>query len=233
MVMFVHCFDSKKLIPIMTNSALRVLTSQDWLKAKIDYAVFYLDSLLVKPGLTVLQANLNLKQYYAYTGTLILNLSRLKDILHGYYVIRSEYDGSSINIAVTELLKLIIQLRPDYLVLPPDFMQLYGDYLSNYSHYNNQSILYMDGLYYMNSLWLESDLPAVDAVNGKVYAQLGYLNLLDKRYNNDFALLAENCSCFTCSNGYTRAYLSHILQRIPLLAQRLLILHNMTYYLGE
>ena len=40
---------------------------------------------------------------------------------------------------------------------------------------------------------------------------------------------SENCSCETCSQGFTRAYFHHLLQHTPLLAQRFLVIHNVFF----
>lgn len=76
------------------------------------------------------------------------------------------------------------------------------------------------------SLWIESDVPARDAVAGKVYSHAGSFNLLDPAMANAHLPLDELCQCSTCSQSLTRAYLHHLLQHTPLLAQRFLVMHN-------
>ncbi|OGV48767.1 MAG: hypothetical protein A3F46_01270 [Legionellales bacterium RIFCSPHIGHO2_12_FULL_42_9] len=206
--------NSKRFVPIVTSQAGSCLTYQDWINAKIDLGAFYLDTLLIKPGLNVLQTCENIRQYCPWPGKIILNVSRLNNILHGYYELRSPYDGTTIKITVVELWEIIFQLQADYLVVTQD------------------CILHINGERYGKSNWWESDTPASDARSGNIYSNHGCLNLLDLKYQEDFSLLAEDCSCFTCYNGYTRAYLHYILQYVPLLAQRLLILHNISYLGG-
>ncbi len=53
------------------------------------------------------------------------------------------------------------------------------------------------------------------------------LRLSSERMN--FNVLDPNCSCPTCTQKLTRAYLHHLLQHTPLLCQRFLILHNIQF----
>ena len=54
------------------------------------------------------------------------------------------------------------------------------------------------------------------------------INILDTIYSEDFTSLAAGCVCPTCQQGFTKAYLHHLLQNTPLLAQRFLIAHNIS-----
>lgn len=51
------------------------------------------------------------------------------------------------------------------------------------------------------------------------------------RYRGDFRPLVDGCSCYCCKN-HKRAYIHHLLVTNELLAGVLLMLHNMTHYLG-
>jgi queuine tRNA-ribosyltransferase len=73
---------------------------------------------------------------------------------------------------------------------------------------------------------VQSDRPAEDGMLGNVYTINGNLDLRDKRYEMDFARMDQACECLTCTQGFTRAYLHHLLAQTPLLCQRLLIQHN-------
>lgn len=74
--------------------------------------------------------------------------------------------------------------------------------------------------------YIQSNLPAADAMQGLVYTTDGLINLLDSQYVEDFSLIEKNCNCVTCEQKLTRAYLHHLLQHTPLLCQRFLIQHN-------
>lgn len=80
---------------------------------------------------------------------------------------------------------------------------------------------------------LESDKPASDAMIGEVYSEQGTLALLDSQMANQQEPIDAHCSCPTCTQGFTRAYLHHLLMHTPLLCQRYLIQHNVYYYLSQ
>ena len=58
----------------------------------------------------------------------------------------------------------------------------------------------------------------------------GYeMNLKDKKYFDDFSPLLRGCQCYTCST-HTRAYVNHLLNTGELLADILLMIHNLQHY---
>lgn len=85
-------------------------------------------------------------------------------------------------------------------------------------------------LSHQKKYWLESNKPANDAIEGILYSEGCSFQLLDDRYHNDHKVIDKHCSCPTCSQQLTRAYLHHLLQQTPLLAQRYLIQHNVDYF---
>lgn len=76
---------------------------------------------------------------------------------------------------------------------------------------------------------LESDQPAIDACSGIVYCVEGEIDLKDKIYATQFECIDSACGCPTCKQQFTRAYLHHLLEHTPLLCQRYLIQHNVSY----
>jgi tRNA-guanine family transglycosylase len=56
------------------------------------------------------------------------------------------------------------------------------------------------------------------------------LDMTDKQYAKDGAPLVANCTCLACSH-YTRAYIHHLHQANELLAQVLLMSHNLHHFL--
>ncbi|XP_003748497.1 queuine tRNA-ribosyltransferase accessory subunit 2 [Galendromus occidentalis] len=58
-----------------------------------------------------------------------------------------------------------------------------------------------------------------------------YLQLNETHYKDDMRLISENCKCYTCTEGFTRAYVNHLLVTREMLAQVLLQLHNLHHYL--
>lgn len=81
--------------------------------------------------------------------------------------------------------------------------------------------------------YLESDKPAADALQGRLYTKDGDFDLLAEEKAFDYQLIDSQCSCPTCSQGFNRAYLHHLLAHTPLLCQRFLIQHNVHYYLAQ
>ncbi|KAJ8276950.1 hypothetical protein GJAV_G00069720 [Gymnothorax javanicus] len=57
------------------------------------------------------------------------------------------------------------------------------------------------------------------------------MNLKEKRYQDDFRPLVEDCSCYCCRN-HQRAYVHHLLITNELLAGVLLMVHNLEHYCG-
>lgn len=77
--------------------------------------------------------------------------------------------------------------------------------------------------------YVETDQPAHLAMQGKVYSESGILDLTKNEFREQFTVIASNCSCSTCSQQLTKAYLHHLLAHTPLLCQRFLIQHNAYY----
>ena len=76
---------------------------------------------------------------------------------------------------------------------------------------------------------IESDTPALDGRQGCLYTHSGEINISDKQFAENFSIISANCACIVCQQGLTLAYLHHLLANTPLLAQRLLIQHNVFY----
>ncbi|WP_133131173.1 tRNA-guanine transglycosylase [Legionella yabuuchiae] len=77
--------------------------------------------------------------------------------------------------------------------------------------------------------YLESDKPAFDALHGRLYTEVGMLDITEKANEFDFEPIDEHCTCTSCYEGLTRAYFHHLFAQTPLLCQRLLIEHNIHY----
>ncbi len=76
---------------------------------------------------------------------------------------------------------------------------------------------------------LESNRPADDAYTGHLYSKEGTLAITDAKYATQFIAIDEQCTCAVCDQKLTRAYLHHLYQHTPLLCQRFLIQHNISY----
>jgi queuine tRNA-ribosyltransferase len=66
------------------------------------------------------------------------------------------------------------------------------------------------------------------ARTGSAMAGLGRINLKNAAYKRDFAPIADDCSCYVCTN-YTKAYLRHLVMGREMLASMLLSYHNIAY----
>eukprot|EP01134_Creolimax_fragrantissima_P007947 CFRG7947T1 len=55
------------------------------------------------------------------------------------------------------------------------------------------------------------------------------ISLYDTAYGNDHTPLVEGCTCFTCEH-HTRSYIHHLLLTHEMLAQVLLMMHNVHHY---
>lgn len=73
-------------------------------------------------------------------------------------------------------------------------------------------------------------LPTRIARHGTAMTTLGNLNIRNKKFEEDFSTLDENCDCYTCKN-YTKAYLRHLIKANEGLGMRLLSIHNLRFLL--
>ncbi|NRA64685.1 MAG: tRNA guanosine(34) transglycosylase Tgt [Pseudobacteriovorax sp.] len=73
-------------------------------------------------------------------------------------------------------------------------------------------------------------MPTRNGRNGTLFTSEGKINIKNQKYAFDDSPLDPNCSCYTCQN-FSRSYLRHLFVSKELTAQRLLTLHNLTYYL--
>jgi queuine tRNA-ribosyltransferase len=57
----------------------------------------------------------------------------------------------------------------------------------------------------------------------------GRLNIGNQKYFTDDSVIQEGCDCYTCENGYTRAYLNHLYRTKELTYYRLASIHNVRF----
>jgi len=72
-------------------------------------------------------------------------------------------------------------------------------------------------------------LPSRSGRTGQAFTRRGVGNLKNARHQSDPRPLDEACSC-PCCNGYSRAYLHHVLRAQEIIASMLLTWHNLHYY---
>ena len=71
--------------------------------------------------------------------------------------------------------------------------------------------------------------PTRVARNGMVMTHEGRLVMKNAAYTHDFSVLEEGCGCYACRNGYTRAYIRHLVRAEEIFGLRLLTLHNLYF----
>jgi queuine tRNA-ribosyltransferase len=72
-------------------------------------------------------------------------------------------------------------------------------------------------------------MPARNARHGHLFTWHGKMNILNERYKDDPAPIDGDCPCPLCRN-HSRAYLRHLFKAGEMLAMRLGVLHNLTFY---
>ena len=74
-------------------------------------------------------------------------------------------------------------------------------------------------------------VPTRDGRHGSVFTREGRINLRNARFRDDGGPLDPECSGPCCAH-YSRAYLRHLLRSGEFLAQRLVSLHNLAFYMS-
>lgn len=67
------------------------------------------------------------------------------------------------------------------------------------------------------------------ARNGTAFTRKGRLVVRNAVYAKDFTVLEEGCDCYACRNGYTRAYIRHLIKCGEITGARLVSLHNLRF----
>ncbi len=96
----------------------------------------------------------------------------------------------------------------------------------------NLSLEFMKRLKNEGIEFLESDHPAAAGMQGKVFSQKGESDLTEVATAMQFEPIDKECTCPTCTQQLTKAYLHHLFLHTPLLCQRFLIQHNVYYALS-
>lgn len=94
------------------------LTHANLTDAGVQACVWHLDSLLMKPGLEVLQHFGSLRAYSGWQGLTAVNAAALSFNASGSCRVRSVFDGSSQTFTAEQIEALLETLAPDVLILP-------------------------------------------------------------------------------------------------------------------
>lgn len=74
-------------------------------------------------------------------------------------------------------------------------------------------------------------MPMRNARHGTVFTHHGILKISNSAYREDTGVLDLECTCPVCAEKkYSRAYLCHLLRTGEILGQRLLTIHNLSFY---
>ena len=77
---------------------------------------------------------------------------------------------------------------------------------------------------------IENSRFAVDAFQGDVYREGKVHSILDSDCEHEFLRLVADCACYTCSSGFTVAYLHHLFKIDEILGCRIATQHNLSFY---
>ena len=69
------------------------------------------------------------------------------------------------------------------------------------------------------------------ARNGLALTGQGKRMLRNASFEHDFTPVEEGCDCYACKNGFTRAYIRHLVKCKEILAAQLITLHNLRFSL--
>jgi hypothetical protein len=201
MVMLVYLSKEKKLkyVPIINSHAGMTLTPKQWIQTTTSVFAYDVTGLLQRPGLV----KFTLKS----PGKSIVDCRNLT--FNAKKQVRFKtIDGSYKTIEVEEFMDWLHNMAPDEVIWP-------------FEHIAMELPVAKDVMV--------TDKPAQDAIDGVFYHKDGQAQILDALFEKDLSKLSSNCSCETCSQGFTRAYFHHLLQHTPLLAQRFLVIHNVFF----
>ena len=72
-------------------------------------------------------------------------------------------------------------------------------------------------------------MPARNGRHGHLFTWNGIINIKNEKYARDDAPIDPQCSCPVCRR-YSRAYLRHLIKADEMLAMRLAVMHNLSFY---
>lgn len=72
-------------------------------------------------------------------------------------------------------------------------------------------------------------MPSRNARHGTLFTSEGIVNINNAKYERDDSPLDKNCGCHTCRN-FSKGYLRHLFKANEILALRLAVIHNLSFY---
>jgi queuine tRNA-ribosyltransferase len=213
-------------VPILSSLEGLCLSSQQWKTTGISWFSYQLSLLLQRPGFPNV---FDIYQDLVCPGFAMLDASDLKFNAKGKIEYRST-DGALMRLGLDNLAIWLQALKPDAIIWP--FAE---GYLLDVGFLPSQILIpkHQDGDFTVcvqirgNQHWYISNQPAKLGYGGQFYTEDLICNIFEQSFEKDLGALSKNCDCDSCKQGFTRAYLHHLMTHTPLLAQRYIILHNM------
>lgn len=72
-------------------------------------------------------------------------------------------------------------------------------------------------------------MPSRNARHGHIFTSNGIVNIKNEKYERDDTPFDPNCDCEAC-RSYSKAYIRHLFKANEILALRLCVIHNLTFY---
>ncbi|MBB3225718.1 queuine tRNA-ribosyltransferase [Luteibacter sp. Sphag1AF] len=73
-------------------------------------------------------------------------------------------------------------------------------------------------------------MPTRNARNGFLFTASGTLRIRNAKFAMDTRVIEEDCDCYTCASGFSRAYLRHLDRCNEILGAQLNTMHNLRHY---
>lgn len=188
------------------------LTPLQWVATGVEYLCYRVDILLQRPGINYVWPK---KKPFKY----VLDASFLQWNKKGEIIYRSP-DGVLQKVAVEKLVLWLNAFDAEAIIWP----------FAHQDAFKNRRCLIKkldhEELYDENGVFAAlSNRASEMGFAGAFYAPRQE-NILNPVYATDNQVLRPGCDCETCQAFLSRAYLHHLLEHTPLLAQRFLIVHN-------
>ena len=73
-------------------------------------------------------------------------------------------------------------------------------------------------------------MPSRSGRNGQAFTESGPINIRNAKFSEDMTVLDADCDCTTCREGYSKAYLHHLVKAKEILGSMLVTAHNIRFY---
>ena len=213
-------------VPVLSSLEGLCLSSQQWKTTGISWFSYQLSMLLQRPGFPNV---FDLYKDLVCPGFAILDATDLTLNAKGNIEYRRT-DGVLMRLGLDNLAIWLQALKPDAIIWPfAESLLLEVGFLSAQILVPKaQAGVFLECVQVRGQQhWYVSNHAAAIGYRGQFYAGPQTFDIFDPCFAADISPLAANCHCDSCAQGFTRAYLHHLMTYTPLLAQRYIILHNM------